>query len=236
MKLLSKYKKLDCHVEMPVFGNRSLYMYKTHMNNVVLPTEFHDFQEVIDKTLSKLKNRNDVCFITIDEKIVDNETHRRGGLHVDFNWFENITNHGSTGGHGGNGANGGHSSSGGHGGGRHGAPSEQEIRRRVTEKRRKKIKKVLDDKWYDEVKNGGMLLVSDYAACKVYKGEILGNINEGGCCANIQTDNLISEIMPANEVYYLNALGIHESLLIPQKVNRTLLRINFHHDYIFEAQ
>lgn len=198
----SIYKNLGGIIEMPEFKGRNLYMHKMRMDEISLPTEVEDFKNPIETILSKIENRSNVCYVTIDEKHINGCTHRRSGIHVDFNWDEKLKSHSG-------GGNGGH-------------------------------KNIVSGKWgtggYWNDKNiemGGMLLVSNYEGCKVWKGEYDGEIKDGGDCSGINVSNLESEIMPANEVYYLNALGIHESLVINKEVYRTLIRINFHPDYIF---
>lgn len=201
----SIYKNLGGTIVMPEFKERKLYMHKTKMNEIILPDSFKDYESAIESVLSKVSDRNNVCYITIDEKQIKGQTHRRGGVHVDFNWDENLNGHG----------NGGHST---------------------------RPKKAMSGGWDNrgnggwtkkEIEGGGMLLVSNYEGCKVWKGKFDGEIGEGGCCKNIDLSTLQSEIMPSGEVYYLNALGIHESIIIDKEVNRSLIRINFHPEYKF---
>jgi hypothetical protein len=264
LKLKSEYKNLGEIITMPEFKERKLYMHKTRMDDLILPADFADYIGTIDQVLSKVSNRNDVCYITIDEKnIRANDSHRRGGAHVDFNWFESMSCHGSSpmptnsGGHGNPIPTGGHGnpiiipSTGGHGNpiptGGHGNTDEmlEEYRRLAKiERRKRKIGGILSDddemmmaakQWYKTVENGGMLLVADNVGCQVWKGDIKGSIGEGGCCSNVDLTTLQSEIMKPNEVFYLNALGIHESIKLNQDVQRSLIRIAFHPNYKFEA-
>lgn len=218
----SIYHKLGTDIMMPNFIGRLLYMHRTKMDSVQLPNQFKDYQETINQILSMVPDKNNVCYITIDEKEVTNGTHRKGGIHVDFNWYEHVTSHNggtrsthldndptekgyhSTGQH--KKSNGGHNSS---------PPSTHN-----------------NLKEYNI--NGGMLLVSNHVGCQVYKGNIIGEIGEKGCCKNIDISKMETEIMQPGEVYYLNALGVHEGIFIPGTVKRSLIRINFHPDYIFE--
>lgn len=192
-------------ITMPEFRERKLYMHKMVMNEVALPNVFKDYEPTIDSVLSKVKDRNNVCYITIDEKKIKGGTHRRSGIHCDFNWHEEIKAHGT-----------------GEGGGGH--------------------KRVMSGGWTNpnppswkrkDIEGGGMLLVSNYEGCKVWRGEFEGEIGEGGCCKKIDVSNLETEIMKSGDVFYLNALGIHESIVIDKEVNRSLIRINFHPDYKF---
>lgn len=200
----SRYQNIGKIEQSLPFNNRLLYMHKSRMDDINLPKQFEDYYPIITEILSKVKDRNNVCYITIDEKTINNGTHRRPGIHVDFNWFEESNSHTQPG-------------TGGH-------------------------KRPKSGKWdtpstpiwkNDFADTGGMLLVSNYPGCAAYKGIYDGQIGEGGNCSNINTSNLNKEIMKPNEVYYVNSLGIHESLKINEKVNRSLIRINFHPEYNF---
>jgi hypothetical protein len=209
--MISIYKKLEgSKIKMPEFKKeRLLYMHKTNMQDIKLPESFIDYKDSIKSILNKVEDLYNVCYITIDEKIVNNSTHRRGGRHVDFNWDENLKTHSDQGGH----------------------PRKMQGGYRASgnwDEPKPGWKTELQ-----EAGGGGLLLVSNYSACKVWKGEFDGEIGDGGDCSNIDLNNLESEIMPAGEVYYLNALGIHESLVIPTNVKRSLIRINFHPQYKF---
>lgn len=215
----SIYQKIGVVDTLPVFKGRKLYMHKSDMSNILLPSEFRDYTNTVDTILSNLKDRNNVCYITIDEKHINHETHRRSGIHVDFNWYEDINNYGAP------------TSPGTH---LPPPPAPGWGTTIGTWNIGAHVDPPAHVGGVDRNINGGMLLVSNYPGCKVYKGEFDGIINEGGCCKDIITDHLESEVMPANEVFYLNALGIHESLLIDRTVDRSLIRINFHPNYVFK--
>lgn len=211
-------------IQMPEFQGRLLYMHKTNMDNIILPEKFKDYKETVEQVLSKIYKRDNVCYITIDEKTICNETHRRPGIHCDLNWYEGKHGHDTSG---------------------------HKIKMRGDHALNEGAHGTESGKWgpywkgfhdakegthainLDHIK-GGMLLVSNFAGCRVYKGEFDGPIKKGGDCSLVDVSKLESEIMPAGYVYYLNALGIHESLEIPVKVNRSLLRINFHPNYIYK--
>lgn len=74
---------------------------------------------------------------------------------------------------------------------------------------------------------GGMLIVSDYSACKGWNGELNGIPNQGGCCEHLreQFDNLEEINLEKNKVYWMNSTAIHESLPLEEDYKRTLLRI-----------
>jgi hypothetical protein len=215
----SIFKKIGGPIELPEFKERNLYMYKMGMNKVIMPEGFKDYEPTIESVLSKLNDRNDVCYITIDEKHIKNETHRRSGIHVDFNWYENIQNHADRGDESGRGSHspGTHQSNGGERNvGIHRAIGRHSGHRRDMDK-------------------GGVLLLSNYDGCRAWKGHYDDSmIGEGGCCKNVDVSGLESAILKSGYVYYLNSLGIHESIHIPTEVKRSLIRINFHPNYDFK--
>lgn len=189
--------KIADNLSFPDFKGRLLYMHKTKISDIILPKEFLDYKELIHKTLSKIKAKIDICYLTIDEKMVDNCTHRRAGVHVDFNWYEGSPIQ---------------------------DPTHQEGAHVPAPPGHKKDKGIGDGSY----NLGGMLLISNYPGCKAYIGDYRGEISEGGDCSSIDLSPLASMIMAPNAAYYVNAYGIHEPLVINEKVNRSLLRINFH--------
>jgi hypothetical protein len=203
---------------MPAFAQRSLYMHRVGLDTLQLPEGFADYVPVLEQMLTQVSARNAVGYVTIDEKRIINTTHRRGGKHVDYNWYETP---------------GMHVAQGSHiatpcptpGGSHRPAPAGQHRMPRNWAQ--------TGGYWKPGLEPGGMLLVSNVAGCQVYEGEYDGEFGPGGCCAAISTDHLATHVMPANEVYFLNSLGIHESLPIAGPVERTLIRLNFHPDYQF---
>jgi hypothetical protein len=210
----SIYIKTDITVQMPEFKGRLLYMHKTSIIDPILPIEFQDYTEQVRKCLSEFKGNVDICYITIDEKTVCNETHRRAGRHVDYNWYENLVSHGGTG-------NPAHSPI---------PPAHQPKPTPPPHSSHGIASGGHRLENLDET-NGGILLVSNHVGCKVFKGDFTGSIGEKGDCSRIDVKGLQSEVMEPGKVYFLNALCIHEPLVIKEKVERSLIRINFHPDY-----
>ena len=210
----SIYKKIGRGIVFPEFKGGLLYMHKTKMNNICLPKSHSRYTEAIENILSNLKDRDNVCYITVDEKSVCNETHRRAGIHVDFNWFESL----------GGGKHGHKRMIGSHNGGGSHVPSPKPTHSGGG----------THSSFEEFNKNGGMLLVSNHPGCKVYKGEFQGEIDNRGDCSGVDISGLQSEVMVPNDVYFINALGIHEPLVITEKVNRSLIRINLHPEYILK--
>lgn len=181
----SIYKKTNLLVKLPNFEeDRLLYMHKATIRGPYnLPPQFAHYMDSIYKILSCVRG-NSPCYITIDEKIVRNETHRKPGIHVDFNWHENLKIH----------------------------PGVPPHHSRTTK---------------DET-HGGMLLISNYSGCRVFRGDFEGHVGDKGECDLINISYLEREVMEPNRVYFLNALCIHEPLVIKGTVKRILIRINFH--------
>lgn len=228
----SKYIIVGTGITMPEFvGNRLLYMHKTELNKIALPNEFGNFTPVIENIINPLEDKGNVCYITIDEKIVKDSTHRRAGIHCDFNWYEDIKAY-----NGGTTETGSHPKKMGNHGHRrmsgHIQPAPAHRPPLPTPSHAPAPNPIHSYNYKD---TGGMLLVSNYPACRVYRGNINGEIGEGGDCSKVDITNLEHEVMPSGIVYYLNALGIHEPLKIEGEVKRTLIRINFHPDYVFKA-
>lgn len=80
-----------------------------------------------------------------------------------------------------------------------------------------------------ESSTGGMIIVSDYPACKGWNGVYDGLPNTGGDCSHINLSK--GFILKPNTVYYGNSQWIHESLPVNKTVHRTLVRITLPTDY-----
>jgi hypothetical protein len=72
---------------------------------------------------------------------------------------------------------------------------------------------------------GGMLIVSSYAACKGWNGVFEGEPSQGGNCESIDLSKMEEFLMNSNDLYWGNSTFIHESLVIDENVNRQLVRI-----------
>lgn len=195
-------RKLNKDIVFPEYKQDVLlYMYKTNLNNIILPKSYENYIEAINQMLFNIENKNDCCYITIDHKCIKSgNSHRRGGAHFDGNWIESSNKHNI-----------------------HKLNCLNNSGKWTTD----------NNTWKYDLKNdtGGMLLSSNYAACQVWNGYFNGNVKSGGDCSEIDLSNMKTEVIPENTVYFLNQLGIHESLPINQSVNRALIRINFHADY-----
>jgi hypothetical protein len=185
-----------------------LYMHKTKMGDISLPKEFEAYSEKVRDMISMVANKSSVCYVTIDSKIVRNEIQRRGGIHVDFNWYEEIISHGSP------------------SGPMHGpAPSHRPgPAHLISGHDGPPHFATIDPK-------GGMLLSSNEIGCQFWRGDYLGDIGKGGDCSNINVNRLETGFMKPGEVYFVNALGIHEGIPIIGEKHRTLIRINFNPEF-----
>jgi len=80
-----------------------------------------------------------------------------------------------------------------------------------------------------ESKTGGMIIASDYPACKGWNGIFNGKPNTGGDCSHIKLNE--GFMLKPNTVYYGNSQWVHESLPISENVHRTLVRITLPKEY-----
>lgn len=160
------------------------------------------FKELVKKMIEVLPIKNGIAYLTVDGKVVsENSTHRRGGVHIDGNYLQEGDWGNSGGGNGG---------------------------WKVGEGGRKLNSEEHALSYLSE--NGGMLITSNYPACKGFNGVFEGFPNEGGDCTHIQ--NLGDGFMlKPNTVYYGNSQWLHESLKINKTVHRTIVRITLPTNY-----
>jgi hypothetical protein len=138
----------------------------------------------LEKLLSLIPKANGLSFLTVDHKTIKpNETHRRGGAHIDGNY-------------------------------------------------------TLDNGWitpnwnYDKT-TGGAILISDQFGCVGWKGEYQGIPAEGGDCEHFrkELETLERVEFKPNYAYFVSSAGIHESILQPTTVKRSLVRITLPESY-----
>lgn len=79
---------------------------------------------------------------------------------------------------------------------------------------------------------GGMLIASDFEACRAWRGRFDGEPGQGGNCEHMQDQINRAEAvnLQRNTAYWMNSTGIHESLPVYRTVQRSLLRITLPHD------
>jgi hypothetical protein len=210
--------------DLPAFRtDRLLYMEKVRMDQIVLPMAFADWSPVLQQIARQLPEKEITAYVTIDEKwLRPDQIQRRPGVHIDFNWYEGTTAHGGAG-------------SGSHTDGmpQHRQSSEQSDHRPANGVHDGAHGHGPSSK--DET-HGGMLMLTNAYACNAWRGKFEGKILTGGDCSQVPLEDLEMVPMAANTVWYVNALGIHESIPVGFHCNRQLLRINLHPDYIFPLE
>lgn len=174
-----------------IWMNEELYMFPIdiEMVSLIQKTPFFVFSDSIEKMLSLSPIKKGIAYVTIDQKEVEkNKTHRRGGPHVDGNYFFSWGS--APGWLCGD-------------GGRQLSPEKHKLQY--------------------ENENGGFLMASSYSACRAWMGKYDGSPEQGGNCSHIKLDE--GFLLKANKIYLGNSTCIHESLPLPQKIKRTLIRI-----------
>lgn len=194
-------------VEVPYFKGE-IGMLPFDLSNLAdIPEKFKD---IVKKMVSPLPIKEGVAFLTVDGKLVEKgKTQRRGGIHIDGNYLAEIKSWPGSGGAGWGGNGGGNGWKVGEGGVE--LNSEQH-------------------KISYENPNGGMLIVSNYPACKGWNGVFEGKPGIGGDCSGVQIKDE-GFILKPNVVYYGNSQFVHESLPIDKTVERVMLRITLPLDY-----
>lgn len=192
----SEVTKLN-KVVFPEFKNERIYMQKFYKDQG-LPKHLKHWQPTVDCMLESIDTDSPI-FLMVDQQVVKpNTTHRRPGPHIDGYWIEEIQAHGG-------GGSGTHSYS----------PRPGNWQDTPT-------------RWnhgqFDVPES--ILLASDVSGCIGYLGEWKGNLKEGGDCTDIDLTNLTKITLEENFCYKGNVTFIHESIVIPQEIPRTLVRLN----------
>jgi len=75
--------------------------------------------------------------------------------------------------------------------------------------------------------DGGMLIISDYEACKAWQGVVQGEHGKGGDVEHLRHafEKLPSTTMKAGVLYHTNESCIHETMPVLKDVYRTLIRL-----------
>jgi len=153
------------------------------------------FRETAEQMIKNLPNKIGMAFLTVHGKFVKKaKTLRRGAPHIDGNYMPQVSSWGNEGGNGGWKV------------GENGA----------------KLSSQEHTLSYDNV-NGGMLIASNYSACKGWAGKFEGKAKEGGDCSHLNLNE--GFMLDANKVYYGNSQFIHESLPLDKDIFRVLFRI-----------
>lgn len=153
-----------------------------------------EFRETVREMIKNLPEKVGESFLTVHGKFVKKtKTLRRGAPHIDGNYLKEICSWGNGGGNG----------------------------WKVGENGATLNSKQHRDSYLNE--NGGMIIASNYSACKGWNGVYEGFPMEGGDCSHLNLKD--GFMLKPNVVYYGNSQFIHESLPVDKDVFRVLFRI-----------
>jgi hypothetical protein len=162
-----------------------------------------EFRDVVNTMIEHLNSKTGVAYLTIHGKFVKkNKTLRRGLPHIDGNYLPSVTSWGNGGG-------------GGWKVGQNGVTLNSE-----------------EHNVSYANPNGGMLIASNYSACKGWIGQFSEDAKEGGDCSHINLGE--GFMLASNTLYYSNSQFIHESLPVDKDVFRILYRITLPTNHKFE--
>lgn len=153
-----------------------------------------EFRETVKEMIKNLPNKVGEAFLTVHGKFVKkSKTLRRGAPHIDGNYLKEFASWGSGGGNG---------------------WKVGENGMRLTSK---------EHSLSYENEKGGMLIASNYSACKGWNGVFDDKAGVGGDCSHLRLNE--GFMLEANKVYYGNSQFIHESLPLDKDVHRVMYRI-----------
>lgn len=153
-----------------------------------------EFIRTVKEMIKNLPNKTGEAFLTVHGEFVKKaKTLRRGAPHIDGNYIKEASRWGQGGGNGWK-------------VGENGVSLKSE-----------------DHKLSYQNKKGGMLIASNYSACKGWNGKYKGEAKEGGDCSHIELGN--GFMLKENTVYYGNSQFIHESLPLDRDIFRIMYRI-----------
>lgn len=162
-----------------------------------------EFKSLAIDLLKNLKTENEIGFFTIHGKVLKKgETLRRGGPHTDGSYDRNIFDWDNN-------------SNGGWKVGENGPDINSNDHKRL---------------YLNE--NGGIILASNYSACRGWIGNFEGIPDVGGDCSKLLLN--IPFKLKSNTIYYGNNHFIHESLPMEDDIHRVFVRITLPetHKYI----
>jgi hypothetical protein len=153
-----------------------------------------EFRDTAKQMVKNLPNQFGQAFLTVHGAFVKKyKTLRRGAPHIDGNYLKEVSSWGSGGGNG----------------------------WKVGENGVKLTSKEHAVSY--ESKKGGMLIASNYSACKGWHGIFNDKAKEGGDCSHLKLND--GFMLDANKVYYGNSQFIHESLPLDKDIHRVMYRI-----------
>ena len=198
-------------VDFPEFTGERVYM-RDFKQADGLPSDLARWQPTVDQMLAGIKT-NDSIFLMIDQGIVEpGMTHRRPGIHVDGVWLPDEKMHG---------------------GGRHSTEPRRPPGHRndppVEDEPPEVNPHVGDD---DQVpgrrlRHQGLILASSVFGAMGYNGTYCALPNKDGSFDDLDLGKLCAMPMWPGSAYAGDALTmLHESIEIPRRCQRTLVRLN----------
>ena len=158
------------------------------------------FLSIAKQMMEGIRHQGGTAYFTIHGKTLKKgETLRRGGSHIDGNYGEYALNDWGSGG-------------GGWKTGEEGYGVGHPIHNRQYIK-----------------PTGGIILASNYSACKGWIGEYEGTPEKGGDCTHFKLDEPF--LLKPNKIYYGNNHFIHESLPMSSDIHRVFARITLPEDH-----
>lgn len=213
MKFKSQMRELN-EVSFPEFTGEQVYMLPFDPSKD-LPNELSRWQPTIDAMMSEVPKDRE-CYLLLDQKVVEpGQSQRRPGVHIDGYWLPEISAHGGSGGHGSS------------------PPKSPRAPRKTPGTHRPIIpgthfKGQSGSSWGDADfrEPEALLLASDIFGSCGYVGEFEGHVGERGDCSHIDLSGLMQRDLLGGIAYAGNVTFLHESVTLPVRTPRTLVRIN----------
>lgn len=195
--------RMGSRVPFPAHIGERIYMLPFERK---LPAKYARWQPTVDAMLSGV-DHDGRCYLMVDQGTVEaGKSQRRPGLHVDGNWVEELNCHG-----------GGHRHRG------HGHPPPPPKPNHVNARGRWDQPK---PSWnHFQYAPEAIVLAADVLGAVAYAGEFKADIGPGG---EVETDVSRMDFVPltAGLAWIGNVTMLHESIPLPARTQRTVVRIN----------
>lgn len=196
-------------VNMPAWQGERHYMVPFSLKTG-LPKTMRRYQQVVDQMMEGvIVAASQECYVMVDESVVlPVSYHRRPGLHIDGYWNPGVGHHGGISAHG-------------HGPG----PGPRWNAIPVTVQAGHRGHKGVTPLRAAE----GLLLASNFTACRAFVGQYERDFKKdwrGGDCSDLDVSVLDEVFLEAGRAYHMDVMTLHESLPVPVKVQRSVIRIN----------
>lgn len=211
-------------VPFPAFLAERVYM-REFTQKGGLPRDLSRWQPTVDAMLDGIETHGPIYLMVDQKEVKANDTHRRGGIHIDGYWNPGKQGWDTPGPswlYGGHGFGGGHVVE---------APAGHVIHRGhwIPERRGHRIP--VEDtprhrftvaEWPSEA----IVLASDVVGCRAFDGEFDEGIGEGGSCDHIDLSKTTEILMKDHVCYAGNVTMLHESIPLATDARRTVVRLN----------